>query len=99
MAFNTTFQNENLIDPLNLDEVKAIPIDHPFWDFGQLTHPGEPWATDPKVQDGFLAYLNMTHSEDELQRIGRKCRWLVNWSNETFEKISRLKEIIYSEGR
>ncbi|KAH9810643.1 hypothetical protein DFH28DRAFT_1085577 [Melampsora americana] len=97
LAFNEAFPGPNPIESLSFDEVKGISIDHPFWDFGHLTHPQEPWAVDPRVQDGIKAHLNLTHSEDELRRIGRECRQLINWSGDTYQKVSHLREIVYSE--
>ncbi|KAH9822317.1 hypothetical protein DFH28DRAFT_882242 [Melampsora americana] len=97
LAFNTSFPGPNPIECLTFDEVKGTSIDHPFWDFGQITHPQEPWAVDPRVQGGIRAHLYLTHSEDELRRIGRECRQLINWSVDTYDKISTLREIIYSE--
>ncbi|KAH9807646.1 hypothetical protein DFH28DRAFT_914048, partial [Melampsora americana] len=97
LAFNTAFPGPNPIDYLTFDEVNVMPIDHPFWDFGRLTHPQEPWAVDPRVQDGIKAHLNVTHAEDELRRIARECRQLINWSGDTYQKMSHLRQIVYSE--
>lgn len=90
-AFNSSFENETPIECPDFNEVKSSSIEDRFWDFGQLTHPEEVWATNVKLQDGIKWYLDVTHSEDELRRIGRECRQLMRWAVET--------EIIYSRSK
>lgn len=91
-------RNRNHIQCPTFDEVKAMLIDDHFWDFGQLTHPDERWANDPDLQAGIKAHLDLTHAEDEIRRIGRECRQIVNWAAETNEKILYLRNIVYSQG-
>ncbi|KAH9809128.1 hypothetical protein DFH28DRAFT_1187570, partial [Melampsora americana] len=93
-AFNLSYRNRQPIDCPTFDEVKAMAIDNSFWDFGGMTHPEEPWACDPKVQEGIKSYLDLTHAEDELRRIGRECRQLMNWSAQTHEKIRQLRKTV-----
>ncbi|KAH9813418.1 hypothetical protein DFH28DRAFT_1174003 [Melampsora americana] len=80
-----------------LEEVKSIPITDTFWDFGALTHPNEPWATDIKTQEGITAHLEMTHSEDELRRIARECRQLMKWAVHMDDKITKLHTTVFND--
>ncbi|EGG13217.1 uncharacterized protein MELLADRAFT_86737 [Melampsora larici-populina 98AG31] len=92
---NKSFPRKQIECP-EFEDMKSLPIDDSFWDFGHLTHPEEPWATDSRLQDGIKWYLEVTHSKDELRRVGRECRQSMNWAIETNKKISDLKNIVYS---
>ncbi|KAH9811116.1 hypothetical protein DFH28DRAFT_901547 [Melampsora americana] len=72
------------------DDMKRISLADRFWDIGQLTHPGQPWAVDQDTQDGIRAYLDMTHARDELHRLSRECRQAINWALETEKRLSDL---------
>lgn len=95
---NTAFPRAHPIHCPTFEEVKTSPIADSFWDFGQLPHPEEPWASDQKLQEGIKAFLTLTHSEDELRRIARECRQLVNWTVKTNKNISKLKDSVYHAG-
>lgn len=94
--YNDSIPDQIPIECLDFDQVKSTPIDDQFWDFGRMTHPEEAWATDERLQDGIKWYLEVTHSEDELRRIGRECRQSIQWAVETYIKLMDLKEIIFS---
>ncbi|KAH9809243.1 hypothetical protein DFH28DRAFT_1111982 [Melampsora americana] len=95
-AYNASFPNQTPINFPDFEQVKSTPIEDQFWDFGRLTHPEEAWATNSTLQDGIKWYLEVTHSEDELRRIGRECRQSIRWAVETYKKLMDLKEIIFS---
>lgn len=88
--FNSRFKPRPKLQCPNLDETAKLPITDPFWDFGALTHPEEPWAVDKNTQDGIQAYLEVTHGEDELRRISRELRQLVKWALATNNKMESL---------
>lgn len=64
--FNKDFPEGPLFDCPSFDDARSLSVYDSFWDVGQLTHPGEAWAVDPKTQDGIHAYLAKTHALDEL---------------------------------
>ncbi|KAH9809610.1 hypothetical protein DFH28DRAFT_904324 [Melampsora americana] len=96
LAFNGSFPDATPMECPEFNEVKSTPIEDRFWDFGRLTHPEEAWAKDVKLQDGIKWYLEVTHSEDELRRIGRECRQSIEWAIKTYKKLMDLKEVIFS---
>jgi hypothetical protein len=90
-AFNRDFQEGPVFECPPFENLRALSVYDSFWDVGQLTHPGEAWAVDEKTQDGIKAYLTMTHAQDELTRVGRECRQIINWAIKVNVKMSALR--------
>ncbi|KAH9815178.1 hypothetical protein DFH28DRAFT_893176 [Melampsora americana] len=86
--FNQDYPSPNLIECPSLEDILRMSLADHFWDIGQLTHPHEAWAVDRHTQDGIQAYLEATHSEDEVRRVGRECRQAVKWALDRQEKLS-----------
>ncbi|EGG02740.1 uncharacterized protein MELLADRAFT_78703 [Melampsora larici-populina 98AG31] len=89
-GFNADFPDGPVFDCPSFENCRALSVYDPFWDVGQLTHPGEAWAVDPKTQEGIQAYLAMTHAHDELTRVGRECCQMIKWAASVKQKISVL---------
>ncbi|KAH9817294.1 hypothetical protein DFH28DRAFT_890059 [Melampsora americana] len=89
--YNNEFPNADPIPCPSFEEMKRLPFADGFWDIGQLTHPGQPWAVDHATQEGIRALLDLTHARDELHRIGRECRQSINWAVGMEDKLLSLK--------
>ncbi|KAH9813484.1 hypothetical protein DFH28DRAFT_896475, partial [Melampsora americana] len=87
-SFNTEFPSPTPIACHSFEILRGLKVYDPFWDLGQLTHPGEAWAVDQNTQEGIQAYLNMTHARDELARLSRECRQMMRWALKIDENIS-----------
>lgn len=86
--YNDNFPSPNPIECPPVEEIQRLLLEDLFWDIGQLTHPGEPWAADPDTRDGIQACLDCSHSQDELNWIARECRQAVKWALDLKEKLS-----------
>lgn len=75
-------------------EIKALPLSDSFWDVGQLSHPNELWAVDQPTKDGIQAYLKKRRAEEELGRVARESRQLMNWGILTQEKLIELQKSV-----
>lgn len=75
--YNQTFRNEVRIPCLTLATVRSLQLEDNFWDIGELTHPAEPWATDPDTKVGIQAFLTARTCEEELKRIAREVRQMI----------------------
>lgn len=96
--FNHDFPNaEPLVCP-SFEEMKRLSLADCFWDIGQLTHPGQPWAVDQETQEGIRAYLDMSHAWDELRQISRECRQAIKWALGMEDKLSLLQSALDLEG-
>ncbi|KAH9815174.1 hypothetical protein DFH28DRAFT_1082487 [Melampsora americana] len=92
--YNAKFApNEPLSTP-TLMEVERMEITDPFFNCGNLTHPQEPWAVDPRTQDGIEAYLDVQRCEEELRRIAKEARQMMNWGLAFQDKIDVLQDEI-----
>lgn len=96
-GYNKDYAQENPIACLTLDEVRKLSLSDSFWDIGQLTHPTEAWAVDPKTQDGIKALRERCHAKDELRRLTRECRQSIKWAVCMEEKLSLLDTCLQLE--
>lgn len=96
--FNTNFPQPTPIDCPSFEILRGLNVYDPFWDLGQLTHPGEPWAVDHNTQEGIQTYLAMTHARDELARLGREARQMIKWALDIDDKLSVLRTALAVEG-
>ncbi|KAH9825260.1 hypothetical protein DFH28DRAFT_1077634 [Melampsora americana] len=87
-SLNTEFPSPTPIACHSFEILRGLKVYDPFWDLGQLTHPGEAWAVDQNTQEGIQAYLNMTHARDQLARLSRECRQMMRWALKIDENIS-----------
>lgn len=78
--YHRTFRNAVRIQCPTLAMVKSLQLDDSFWDIGELTHPSEPWATDPDTKVGIQAFLVARNCEEELKRIAREVRQMIQSS-------------------
>ncbi|KAH9808487.1 hypothetical protein DFH28DRAFT_830681, partial [Melampsora americana] len=92
--FNTEFPTPNPIPCPTWDNVRHLLVLDAFWDIGQLTHPGEAWAADPKTQLGIKALCDKMHASDELWRLACECRQAVKWGRSMESKLSVLNTAI-----
>lgn len=51
-----------------------------FWTGGALSHPDQPWASDPPTREGIMAFLVKRAADEELQRISREARQMLDWA-------------------
>ncbi|KAH9820229.1 hypothetical protein DFH28DRAFT_1080040 [Melampsora americana] len=86
--FNTEFPSQTPIEFPSFKDILGMTLENQFWDIGQLTYPGKAWAMDPGTKDGIRAYLDMTHSRDEM----------TTWALNTQEKLSVLSPALQLEG-
>lgn len=90
-SHNEKFPQKKLTCP-DLNALKSLSMEDIFWDVGNLTHPEEPWASDPKTRQGILAHLTYTHAIDEISRIKREGSQMVLWALALDSKLSHIQE-------
>ncbi|KAH9812739.1 hypothetical protein DFH28DRAFT_1129505 [Melampsora americana] len=73
------------------NEIEAMSITDHFWDIGGLTHPNEPWASDKPTREAIRHFLIKRGAEEEVRRIAREVRQLVNWSIVYQDRINQIK--------
>lgn len=76
-----------------LEEVRRLSLDDAFWNIGHLTHPNEAWAVDLPTQQGIQAYLDVRGCEEELRRIAREVRQMVQQALLIKGKLAALEEL------
>ncbi|KAH9807212.1 hypothetical protein DFH28DRAFT_1101289 [Melampsora americana] len=96
--FNTEYPSPQPIECPSLEEILRMSLADHFWDIGQLTHPEEAWAVDQDTRDGIQAYLDASHSHDEIRRVGRECRQAAKWALDRQEKLSAFSTSLELEG-
>ncbi|POW06311.1 hypothetical protein PSHT_10398 [Puccinia striiformis] len=96
--YNLNYENSIQIMVPDLDEVKAMTLQDPFWNLGSITHPNEPWATDSNVQKGIEAHLLVSHCQDELHRISREARQAVRWAVKKASTLDRMLRLLGNGG-
>lgn len=67
-----------------------MEITDPFWDGGQLSHPDEAWASEPETKEGIQAFLTCRSAREELSRIGREVRHILQWACQHQAKLDLL---------
>lgn len=72
-------RNSRIPDP-SFEEVEEMPVTDEFWDLGALTHPAEDWATNKHTKAGIQAFLLKRAAVEELRRISRETRQLIEWA-------------------
>lgn len=98
-SYNSEFVPIPEIPRPTLREVEGMEIDHPFFDCGSLTHPLEPWAIDPKTQEGIQAVLTARRCEEELWRVRKEARQMVRWALQYQSKLDALAEDIQNASK
>ena len=91
--YNTSYPRNEPLVTYTLDQMKGLPLDHSFWDFGHLTHPDEKWAVDKETQRGIEAYRLLCRCKEELRRISQEIRRVIKWSLITGGKIQDVLEL------
>lgn len=90
MDFNKRFNPERPLADPSYEEIDQMPITDPFWDGGDLSHPEELWASEPETKDGIQAFLTVRAAREELSRIGREVRHLLNWACQYQQKLNAI---------
>lgn len=90
--YNSKFEPEPLVATPTLQEVEAMDISHPFLNFGSLIHSDEPWAVDEPTQTGIEAYITVSRCKEELRRVAKETRQMLNWAIDFQEKIDVLRK-------
>lgn len=98
ISYNSEFEPNPDIPCPTLKEVEGMEIGHPFLDCGSLTHPLEPWAIDPKTQEGIQAVLTALRCDEELWRVRKEARQMVSWALHYQGKLDALAEEIRDAG-
>lgn len=78
-------------------EIKQLALSDAFWNVGELDHPNEAWAADQATKDGIQAYLRKTRASEELRRLARECRQLMNSAVVSDSKLATLWESVRPE--
>lgn len=91
--FNASYPEHQLTDYPTLEDVKEYPLEHNFWSIGSLTHPDEAWATDPLVQQGIQSWLTLQRCDEELRRIAREVRQLLQSALISKRKLDELLDL------
>lgn len=91
--YHQTFRNDVNLPCPNLATVRLLNLDDPFWDIGGLTHPAEPWATDPDTKLGIQAFLTSRTCEEELKRIAREVRQMIRSAQDMATKIDLVETL------
>lgn len=79
-SYNNEFAPNPAIPTPTVKDVENMEFGDPFLDSGSLTHPNEPWAVDPDTQEGIQAYLTILRCKEELRRVSKEGRQIVNWA-------------------
>ncbi|KAH9822663.1 hypothetical protein DFH28DRAFT_1181544 [Melampsora americana] len=72
-------------------ELHVKHLEDPFWNIGHLTHPDEVWATDVATQLGIQAYRTFRSCDEELRRIAREVRNMIQDSLRVEDRLTNLK--------
>ncbi|KAH9822566.1 hypothetical protein DFH28DRAFT_1181288 [Melampsora americana] len=91
-AYNEQFAPLTLLATPSLQEVEAMDLSHTFLNFGGLIHSDEPWAVDVPTQQGIEAYISICRCTEELWRIAKEARQMMNWAVQYQGKIDRLRQ-------
>ncbi|KAH9811811.1 hypothetical protein DFH28DRAFT_931486 [Melampsora americana] len=89
--YNEDFTPNPLLHTPTLQEVEEMDLCHPFLNFGSLIHSTEPWAVDKATQEGMEAYINVCRCTEELRRIAKEARQMLNWAVLYQAKIDHLR--------
>lgn len=85
--YHQNFRNDVILPCPNLATVRSLHLDDTLWDIGALTHPAEPWASDPDTKVGIQAFLTLRNCEEELRRIAREVRKMIQSASNMATKI------------
>lgn len=88
--YHQTFRNADRMPCPTLADVRSLNLEDNFWDIDELTHPAEPWAIDPDTKVGIRAFLTVRSCEEELRRIAREVRQMIQSSLMMATKIDSL---------
>lgn len=98
--YNSQHQRRDAIYLPTFDEVEALQVTDAFWDVGALSHPEEDWASNKHTKEGIRQYLLKRAADEELKRISRETRQLVQWALEHQQKLDKIQEeITQAEGK
>lgn len=89
-AYHKAFRGRARLRCPDLNSVRSLKLDDPFWDTGDLTHPNEPWAVDPDTKLGMQAFLTSQNSEEELRRMAREVRQMIQSALDMGDKIDSI---------
>ncbi|KAH9461404.1 hypothetical protein Pst134EA_017710 [Puccinia striiformis f. sp. tritici] len=95
--YNLNYKNNVQIRVPDLDQVKVMTLQDPFWNLGSITHPNEPWATDSNVQKGIEAHLLVSHCQDELHQISREARQAVQWAVKKASTLDHMLRLLRND--
>ncbi|KAI7947455.1 hypothetical protein MJO28_009363 [Puccinia striiformis f. sp. tritici] len=95
--YNLNYKNNVQIRVPDLDQVKVMTLQDPFWNLGSITHPNEPWATDSNVQKGIEAHLLVNHCQDELHQISREARQAVQWAVKKASTLDHMLRLLRND--
>ncbi|WAR59025.1 hypothetical protein PtB15_10B367 [Puccinia triticina] len=72
---------------INYSELIALQADDLFWNDGLFTNANEPWAVEPRTQQGIrrLAYFN--RALEEIRRLGWESRRAMQWATERHTRL------------
>jgi hypothetical protein len=90
--YNDRFTPGTLLATPSLQEVEGMELGDPFLNFGGLIHSNEPWAVDDATQEGIQAYIDVCRCTEELRRIAKEARQMMNWALGFQKKIDILRQ-------
>lgn len=74
-----------------VEHIQTLSLEDWFWNIGNLTHPNEPWAVDLPTQIGIEAYWTERSCQEELWRLAREVRQLIQSAFVMQEKLESLR--------
>lgn len=89
--YNETYEPTNVIPVPELGIIQGMPISDPFWESAGLSHPDEDWAADPKTREGIEAFRTLRSCQEEMRRIAREIRHLLQWAVEYSSQLDELR--------
>lgn len=90
--YNERFKPVPLLPDPSYDDVYSMKITDPFWDGGNLSHPDEAWANETETKEGIQAFLTCRSSREELSRIGREVRHIIQWAIKHQHKLDAIRD-------
>lgn len=92
--YNNQFHPNNPIPTPDLKTVEVMSLTDIFWAGGELSHPEKQWASDMPTREGIQAFLDKRGADEELQRISREARQLLQWAILHQSRLDLLKSQI-----
>lgn len=88
--YNSAHRPQDALVVPSLQTIHSMSISDPFWEMAGLSHPDEDWAVDVNTRAGIDAFRTERSCLEELRRIARELRQLLQWA---VDYATRIKEL------